>query len=173
MIGRTIGKYRIVGQIGRGGAGIVYKAVDESLGREVAVKMLYPDLAGTEIMARFCTEATTLARLNHPQITTICELFHADAELVMVMELLRGETLEKVCERVGPIAPEHAAFVADLILSALEHAHRAGVVHRDIKPANIVVTEVGSLKIMDFGIARVRDAEQTLAGQLMGTPAYM
>ena len=173
MIGTTVGKYRIVGQIGRGGAGIVYKAVDESLGREVAVKMLYPDLAGTEIMARFCTEATTLARLNHPQITTIFELFHADAELVMVMELLRGETLEKVCERVGPVAPEHAAFLADLTLSALEHAHRTGVVHRDIKPANMVVTEVGSLKIMDFGIARVRDAEQTLVGRLMGTPAYM
>ena len=173
MIGRTVGKYRIVGQIGRGGTGIVYKAVDESLGREVAVKMLYPDLAGTEIMARFCTEATTLARLNHPQITTILELFHSDAELVMVMELLRGETLENVCERVGPIAPEHAAYVADLILSALEHAHRAGVVHRDIKPANVVVTEVGSLKVTDFGIAHVRGVKQTLVGWLLGTPAYM
>ena len=173
MIGRTVGKYRIVGQIGRGCTGIVYKAVDESLGREVAVKMLYPDLAGTEIMARFCIEATTLARLNHPQITTILELFHSDAELVMVMELLRGETLEKVCERVGPIAPEHAAYVADLILSALEHAHCAGVVHRDIKPANVVVTEVGSLKVMDFGIAHVRGVKPTLVGWLLGTPAYM
>jgi len=174
MIGRTIGKYRIVGQLGRGGAGIVYKAVDETLGRDVAVKMLNPDLADTEVMTRFRAEATILARLNHPQIATIFELLRVDADLLMVMEFVSGETLDKLSERLGPIEPERAAYVIDLILSALEHAHRAGVVHRDVKPANVMVTGEGGIKIMDFGIARVLGAEQkTVDGRLMGTPAYM
>jgi serine/threonine-protein kinase len=174
MIGRTVGKYRIVGQLGRGGAGVVYKAVDETLGRDVAVKMLNPDLADTEVMTRFRAEATILARLNHPQIATIFELFRADADYLMVMEFVRGETLDKLSERLGPIEPDRAAYVIDLILSALEHAHRGGVVHRDVKPANVMVTDEGGIKIMDFGIARVLGAEQkTVDGRLMGTPAYM
>jgi eukaryotic-like serine/threonine-protein kinase len=174
MIGRTVGKYRIVGQLGRGGAGVVYKAVDETLGRDVAVKMLNPDLADTEVMTRFRAEATILARLNHPQIATIYELFRADADYLMVMEFVRGEALDKLSERLGAIEPERAAYVIDLILSALEHAHRAGVVHRDVKPANVMLTDEGGIKIMDFGIARVLGAEQkTVDGRLMGTPAYM
>jgi serine/threonine protein kinase len=174
MIGRTIGKYRIVGQLGRGGAGIVYKAVDETLGRDVAVKTLNPDLANTEVMSRFRAEATILAKLNHPQIATIFELFREENDLLMVMEFVRGETLDRLSERLGPIAPDRAAYLIDQILSALEHAHRAGVVHRDIKPANVMVTDKGGVKIMDFGIARVLGAEQkTIDFRLMGTPAYM
>ena len=174
MIGRTIGKYRIVGQLGRGGAGIVYKAVDETLGREVAVKTLNPDLANTEVMERFRAEATILAKLNHAQIATIFELFRSENDLLMVMEFVRGETLDKLSERLGPIAPDRAAYLIDLILSALEYAHRAGVVHRDVKPANVMVTDEGGVKIMDFGIARVLGAEQkTVDFRLMGTPAYM
>ena len=174
MIGRTIGKYRIVGQLGRGGAGIVYKAVDETLNRDVAVKTLNPDLANTEVMSRFRAEATILAKLNHPQIATIFELFRSENDLLMVMEFVRGETLDKLSERLGPIAPDRAAYLIDLILSALEHAHREGVVHRDVKPANVMVTNEGSIKIMDFGIARVLNAEQkTVDFRLMGTPAYM
>ncbi len=174
MIGRTIGKYRIVGQLGRGGAGVVYKAVDETLHRDVAVKTLNPDLANTEVMTRFRAEATILARLNHPQIATIFELFRADGDLLMVMEFVRGESLDKLSERLGALAPERAAYIIDLILTALEHAHRAGVVHRDVKPANVMLTDEGSIKIMDFGIARVLGAEQkTVDFRLMGTPAYM
>jgi serine/threonine-protein kinase len=176
MIGRTIGKYRIVGQIGRGGAGIVYKAVDETLNREVAIKTLNPDLANTEVMKRFRAEATILAKLNHPQIATIFELFRSETDLLMVMEFVRGETLDKLSQRFGPLTPEGASYLIDQILSALEHAHRAGVVHRDMKPGNVMVTETGGVKIMDFGIARVRGAEQmtmTVDGRLMGTPAYM
>ena len=174
MIGRTIGKYRIVGQLGRGGAGVVYKAVDETLHRDVAVKTLNPDLANTEVMSRFRAEATILARLNHPQIATIYELFRADGDLLMVMEFVRGESLDKLSERFGAISPERAAYVIDQILSALEHAHRGGVVHRDVKPANVMVTDEGAIKIMDFGIARVLGAEQkTVDFRLMGTPAYM
>src|SRR5688500_7976686 len=140
MIGRTIGKYRIVGQIGRGGSGIVYRAIDGTLHRDVAIKTLNPDLSNTEVLKRFHAEATILAKLNHPHIATIYELFRADGDLLMVMEFVRGETLEKLSERLGPIAPDRAAYLIDLILSALEHAHREGVVHRDVKPANVMVT---------------------------------
>jgi serine/threonine-protein kinase len=174
MIGKTIGKYRIVGHVGRGGAGIVYKAIDETLHREVAIKTLNPDLANTEVMKRFHAEATILAKLNHPHIATIYELFRSDADLLMVMEFVRGETLDRLAQRLGPMSPEGAAYLVDRMLSALEHAHREGVVHRDVKPANVMVTEGGGVKIMDFGIARVLGAEQmTIDGRLMGTPAYM
>ena len=174
MIGTTAGKYRIIGQLGRGGTGMVYRAVDETLGREVAVKTLNGGLAETDILKRFRAEATILARLNHPEIATIYELFRSETELFMVMELLRGETLEQLSTRVGPLPPARAAYLSDRILAALEHAHRAGVVHRDMKPANVMVTDGGGVKIMDFGVARVRGAEHmTMDGYVVGTPAYM
>jgi serine/threonine-protein kinase len=174
MIGRTVGKYRIVGQLGRGATGIVYKAVDDTLGREVAIKVINPDLANADIVKRFRAEATTLARLNHPEIATIYEFCPSETDLLMVMELVRGETLEKLSDRVGQMPTELAAHIIDRILSALEHAHRAGIVHRDMKPANVMVTEGGAVKIMDFGIARVRGAEHlTIDGLMIGTPAYM
>jgi serine/threonine protein kinase len=174
MIGRTIGKYRIVGQLGRGGSGIVYRAVDETLNRDVAIKTLNPGLADTEIMKRFRAEGTILAKLNHPQIATIYELYRSDTELLMVMEFVRGETLDHLATRLGAMSVEQVVYLLDQILSALEHAHRAGIVHRDMKPANVMVTPTGGIKIMDFGIARVRGAEQmTVDGRLMGTPAYM
>src|SRR5439155_20684445 len=100
MIGQTIGKYRIVGQLGRGGMGTVYKAVDETLDREVAIKVLNPELADTQIMKRFRAEATTLAKLNHSEIATIYEFFEADSNLLLVMELVRGETLESISVRL-------------------------------------------------------------------------
>src|ERR671925_953917 len=115
MIGRTIGKYRIVGQLGRGGAGIVYKAIDETLHRDVAIKTLNPDLANSEVMKRFRAEATILAKLNHPHIATIYELFRSEADLLMVMEFVRGETLDKLAARVGPLAPENAGYLIDRI----------------------------------------------------------
>ncbi len=174
MIGQTIGKYRITGRLGRGATGIVYRAVDETLDREVAIKVLNPDLANPDIIKRFRVEATTLARLNHPEIATIYELLPSGTDLLMVMELVRGETLDELQGRVGPMSPGLAARIIDRILSALGHAHGAGIVHRDMKPANVMVTTAGGVKIMDFGIARVRGAEHmTIDGQLMGTPAYM
>ena len=174
MIGTIVGKYRIVALLGRGATGIVYKAVDQTLDREVAVKVLNPLYAAGDIMKRFRSEATTLAKLSHPEIATIHELLRTDTNLLMVMELVRGETLEVLSERNGPMSPELAGHILDGILSALEHAHRAGIVHRDLKPANVMVTALGSVKIMDFGIARVRGAEHmTIDGCAVGTPAYM
>ena len=174
MTGRTVGKYRILEPLGRGAAGVVYRALDQTLRREVAIKVLIRDLAEPVAMRRFRTEATTLARLSHPGIATVYELIEVDADLLMVMELVRGESLEQLCQRLGPIPPDHACHIVDQVLAALDNAHRAGIVHRDIKPANIMITVAGLVKIMDFGIARVRGDEQlTIDGSMIGTPAYM
>ena len=174
MIGTTVGKYRIVGQLGRGGMGIVYKAVDEALGREVAIKVLNPEIGDSDVLRRFRAEAVTLARLTHPGIATIYDLVESEHGLLMVMELVRGESLDKLSARAGALPPERAAYIIVRVLRALEHAHRAGVVHRDLKPGNVMVTDDGGVKVMDFGVARVRDtAHLTAAGHMIGTPAYM
>ena len=174
MIGKTVGKYRIVERLGRGGMGTVYKAIDETLDREVAIKVLNADLGDSDILKRFRAEAVTLARLNHPGIATLYELYRDDTELLMVMEFVRGETVHELSERMGALAPPQAAHLAMQVLDALSHAHRAGVVHRDLKPANLMITELGIVKVMDFGIARVLGTEHfTQGGYMMGTPAYM
>ena len=175
MIGTTVGKYRILGRLGRGGMGIVYKALDETLDREVAIKVLNPDVTDAELLKRFRAEAVSLARLNHPGIATIYELHRHGDDLLMVMEFVRGVTLQSLSERLGPLDPPQAAQICVQILDALAHAHRAGIVHRDLKPANVMVTDdTGTVKIMDFGIARVLGGEHfTHAGFMMGTPAYM
>ena len=110
MVGTTIGKYRIVERLGRGGMGTVYKAIDETLDREVAVKVLNSDVDDSTLMARFRAEAKTVARLNHPQIATIYEIYRSDTDLLMVMELVRGETLDKLSSRVGPL-PQVQLFI--------------------------------------------------------------
>jgi serine/threonine protein kinase len=174
MIGTTIGHYRIVGRLGRGGSGTVYKALDEILNRDVAIKVLNPDAADPDAMGRFRAEASILAKLNHPQIATIYELFQSEAGLLMVMELVCGETLDALSARQGALLPTRAAYLVDQILSAVKHAHGAGVVHRDLKPSNVMVTTAGIVKVMDFGIARIRGAERlTVDGSMVGTPAYM
>jgi serine/threonine protein kinase len=174
MIGTTVGKYRIVDKLGRGGMGTVYKAVDQTLDREVAIKVLNPDLTDADVLKRFRGEAVTLARLNHPGIATIYELHHQEDELLMVMEFVRGETFHDLSDRLGPLAPPQAAHLCMQVLDALGHAHRGGVVHRDLKPANLMITDGGSVKVMDFGIARVLGTEHfTHGGYMMGTPAYM
>jgi serine/threonine protein kinase len=140
---------RFVEKLGRGAMGTVYKAVD------------------------FRAEASMLAKLHHPAIATIYELHRADDELLMVMEFVRGESLQLV-QRGGPLEPERAAYLLAQVLDAIGHAHAAGVIHRDLKPSNVMVTETGTAKIMDFGIARVRGAEHmTTDGFMVGTPAYM
>ena len=174
MIGKTVGKYRIIDRLGRGGMGTVYKAVDETLDREVAIKVLNPDLGDSDVLKRFRAEAITLARLNHPGIATLYELHRQDDDLLMVMEFVRGETFHDLSERLGPLAAPQAAHLCVQVLDALAHAHRAGVVHRDLKPANLMMSETGTVKVMDFGIARVLGTEHfTHGGYMMGTPAYM
>jgi serine/threonine-protein kinase len=174
MVGQNIGKYRVLERIGRGGMGTVYRAIDETLHRDVAIKVLNAELNDPEVAKRFRAEAITVARLSHPGIATIYELFQSDGQWLMVMEFLRGETLEHMVERMGPLSPQRTAEIGMQTLAALAHAHAMGVVHRDLKPANIMMTETGAIKIMDFGIARVAGTEHlTSAGFMMGTPAYM
>jgi serine/threonine-protein kinase len=174
MVGQNIGKYRVEDRLGRGGMGTVYRAVDETLHREVAIKVLNAELNDPEVARRFRAEAITVARLSHPGIATIYELFQHDGQWLMVMEFVRGETLERLVERMGSLSPQRAAELCMQSLAALAHAHSMGVVHRDLKPANLMITENGSVKIMDFGIARVAGTEHlTNAGYMMGTPAYM
>ncbi|HET7618475.1 MAG TPA: serine/threonine-protein kinase [Vicinamibacterales bacterium] len=174
MIGQTVGKYRIEARLGRGGMGTVYRAVDETLDRAVAIKVLNPDLADQDVLKRFRAEAVTLAKLNHPHIAILYELTAHDGDLLMVMEFVRGETFDRLSERVGPMPVERAAYLCSQVLDALAHAHRAGIVHRDLKPANVMLSDAGVVKVMDFGIARVIGTEHlTSDGYMMGTPAYM
>ena len=156
LIGQVVGgRYHIVSLIGEGGMGIVYKALDETLDREVAIKVLNPDINDAELLKRFRAEAISLARLNHPGIATIYELHRNGDDLLMVMEYVRGETLQTLSERLGPLEPPQASHICVQILDALAHAHRAGIIHRDLKPANVMVSDSGVVKIMEFGIARM------------------
>src|SRR6478672_1319203 len=174
MIGKTIGKYRFVEELGRGPLGVVYKALDETLDREVTVKVLNPELTNSELMKPFQTEATTLARLHHSDIATIHEIQRTDTDLLMVTEFVKGETLEQLSQRCGPLPPERAAYLVAQVLGALEHAHKVGVFHRDLKPSNVMVTEQGSVKVTDFGMVRVATADQMTAdGFTLATPSYM
>jgi serine/threonine-protein kinase len=174
MVGQTVGKYRVVSRLGRGGMGTVYKAVDETLDREVAIKCLNAELGDQELMKRFRAEAIALARLNHPNIATLFELTEHEGQLLMVMEFVRGETFESLSHRLGPLPVDRAAQLCSQVLDALGHAHGAGIVHRDLKPANLMLTESGLTKVMDFGLARMAGTEHlTNDGFMVGTPAYM
>ena len=154
--------------------GTVYRAIDETLHREVAIKVLNAELNDPSVARRFRAEAVTVARLNHPGIATVYELFQHEGQWLMVMEFVRGETLEALVSRKGPLPHTEALDLCMQALAALAHAHSLGVVHRDLKPANIMFTESGTVKVMDFGIARVVGTEHlTSAGFMMGTPAYM
>ena len=175
MIGSVVGNYKITEKIGEGGMGAVFKGVDLMLEREVAVKVLRPEFASQpEVVERFRSEAVTLAKLNHPNIATLHSFFRQGNEYFMVMEYVRGEGLDRVIRRGGamPLADAVAHFCQ--ALDGIGRAHKLGIIHRDIKPANVMVTEDGSIKVMDFGIARVLGtARMTKQGNIIGTIEYM
>ncbi|MBV9216220.1 MAG: protein kinase [Acidobacteria bacterium] len=175
MIGQIIGNYKIEEKLGEGGMGAVYKGVDTMLDREVAIKALRPELASqTSVVERFRTEAVTLAKLNHPNIATLYTMFRQGDELYMVLEFVRGETLDSIMKRRGAMPAEEAIPVFCQVLDGIDHAHELGIVHRDIKPANMMLTEKGTLKVLDFGIARLLgSARMTRAGNIIGTLEYM
>ena len=145
MIGRSVGKYQILDRLGRGGMGTVYRAIDDTLQREVAIKVLNGDVTEPETLKRFRAEAIALAKLHHPSIATLYELREEDGELMMVMEFVHGETLQRLADRLGPMPPDFAAQLCAQALDGLAHAHRAGIVHRDLKPGNIMVTGEGTV----------------------------
>lgn len=175
MIGQLVGNYKIEAKLGEGGMGAVYKGVDTMLDREVAIKALRPELASqTSIVERFRSEAITLAKLNHPNIATLYTMFRQGQELYMVLEFVRGATLDSIMRERGAISAEEAIPVFCQVLDGIDHAHELGIVHRDIKPANMMFTEKGVLKVLDFGIARLLgSARMTRAGNIIGTLEYM
>ncbi|MCY1022894.1 serine/threonine-protein kinase [Pyxidicoccus sp. MSG2] len=177
LVGRHIGRYRILEQLGSGGMSVVYKGLDTALDREVAVKVLHPHLAGKdESRRRLAREARAVAKLHHPNILEVFDFSSAEAQdAFIVTEYIRGVTLKTFLDE-GPMEPpELAAMVIHELAAALAHAHEAGVIHRDLKPENVMVREDGVLKLMDFGIARLLDIEErmTVTGTLVGSPAHM
>jgi Tol biopolymer transport system component len=185
--GQQLGGFRIARKLGQGGMGEVWQATDARLGRDVALKLLPEDFAAeSERHARFEREAKLLASLNHPNIATLHGLEHLDGRHVLVMELVDGEGLDERIAR-GAVPAAEAVEIARQIALALEAAHQRGVVHRDLKPANVKVRPDGTVKVLDFGLAKTWDAVEgsdlaysptitraaTAAGLILGTAAYM
>jgi eukaryotic-like serine/threonine-protein kinase len=173
---QTVGQYEIRDLLGEGGIGQVHAAFDTVLQREVAMKSLRPELlSDANFVDRFRAEATSLARLNHPNITTLYSLIPDGKNLYMVMELVRGHTLDDIlAKRNAPLDVRESLAIISQAADGLAYAHSMGVIHRDIKPSNLMVAENGVLKIMDFGIARVRGSQRlTRSGSIVGTLAYM
>ena len=151
--GQTLLHCRVVEQIGAGGMGEVWKALDTTLGREVAIKVLPQAFSqDPERLARFEREARLLASLNHPNIAVVHGLHEAEGLRFLAMELIEGEDLSKRLER-GPLSIDEMLRMGRQVAAALEAAHESGVVHRDLKPANIQITPDGTAKVLDFGLA--------------------
>jgi len=186
-VGDRLGHYNVTALIGEGGMGQVYQATDTKLNRQVALKILPEAFAADpDRLARFQREAQVLASLNHPNIAAIYGIEEADDTRALVLELVEGPTLADRISQ-GPIPVHEALPIAKQIAEALEAAHEAGVIHRDLKPANIKAREDGTVKVLDFGLAKVLDttpegdpsqspthaAAETQQGVIMGTAAYM
>src|SRR5262245_25745341 len=190
--GSRLGPYEIVAPLGAGGMGEVYRARDSRLGRDVAVKVLPAEVAGdAERLARFEREARLLAALSHPGIASIFGVEDAGPTPALIMELVEGPTLDERIAR-SPIPEDEALPIARQLADALEYAHEHAVVHRDLKPANVKLRPDGTVKVLDFGLARALDDDadatrsgsdlsrsptltqrMTRAGMILGTAAYM
>lgn len=175
--GKRVEHYRIRERLGRGGMGIVYAATDESLQRDVAVKMLRHDLVfDRQASQRFSREAKIVRSLRHPNIVRVRDEFSAYGTNFIVMDLCRGKSLTEFLEERGALPDETVRRIVGQLAAALAHAHAAGVAHRDLKPSNVMVEPNGVIKLTDFGLARGPNSESvglTMSGQIMGTPRYM
>jgi eukaryotic-like serine/threonine-protein kinase len=177
MIGRLIsGRYRLIAPVGDGGMATIWRAIDEQLDREVAVKLLRPQFsADPGFTARFKQEARSAGGLSHPNIVSVYDYGTdgADGDQYIVMELIEGRDLSAILGDRGSLSTDDAVRVAISVASALEAAHRKGIVHRDVKPGNILITDAGDVKVTDFGIARaVSEASMTVTGTTLGSVHY-
>lgn len=175
MIGQTISHYKIIDKLGSGGVGVVYKALDLSLNRHVAIKFLPLSYSSNETdKKRFIQEAQTASSLDHPNIVTIHEIDETpEGQLFIVMGYYEGETLaKKIAE--GSLSLENAMYIFGQLLNGVMHAHTRGIIHRDLKPSNVIITAENRIKILDFGLARFFDSDHlTQSGSTQGTVAYM
>jgi len=187
QIGQRLGSYEITALLGKGGMGVVYRARDTKLKREVAIKILPDEFSrDADRVSRFQREAEVLASLNHPNIASIYDLRESEGARYLVLELIDGETLSERIRR-GPIPVEEALDIAKELCEALEAAHEKGIIHRDLKPANVSLTPDGKVKVLDFGLAKAFETEAaalnlsdsptlvsgTVPGVIFGTAAYM
>jgi eukaryotic-like serine/threonine-protein kinase len=176
-IGRTIARYRIVELLGMGAMGVVYRAFDTSIERDVAIKILPEELAADPATrGRFLAEAKAAGRLSNPHVVALYEIGQQDQTDYIVMELMNGGNLADSLKRDGAFAPPEATQIVAGVCEGLAAAHAAGMIHRDIKPSNLLRNTHGAVKLADFGLAKITigDAQHlTLAGQLIGTPYYM
>lgn len=175
MIGQYVQNYKIVSHLGEGGMGVVYKAVDNVLGREVALKMLHTSMIRQpQVLERFKKEAQVLAKLLHPNIAVIYNFIEQEGQYFMVMEYVEGKNLDALA-RTHQTLP-HKTIVAMFLqaLEGLHHAHRKGIFHRDIKPSNLILTPEGTVKLMDFGIAKIAGEQKlTQVNRVIGTVEFM
>jgi hypothetical protein len=172
---KRIGKYELREKRGEGGFGILYRAFDTMIEREIALKLLHSQLASEEkFSAWFHREAKAMAKLNHPNIVTIYDFEVIDDMHFIIMEYVDGKNVDEIIREKGPFSVQDTAMISRQLLSALGYAHRNGIIHRDIKPSNIMVTESGLVKITDFGIAKILGSSKlTQTGTAAGSLPYM
>ncbi len=169
-----IGKFEVVDTLGKGGMGVVYKATDPRIGRLVAIKMMTGNFAeNPDLLQRFYREAQATGQLQHPNIVTVYDVSEQDGQPYIVMQFLEGEALDKMITARKQMSLIEKLDIIIQVCNGLQYAHQHGIVHRDIKPANVLVQGDGTIKIVDFGIARLGDASLTRTGQLIGTLYYM
>ena len=175
MTEKTLGRYKILGELGRGAMGAVYRAVDPLIEREVAIKTLLPNLPPEvmdEVRERFIREARSAGRLNHPNIVTIFDVGEHEGVAYMAMELLEGKSLQQIL-REQYLSFDATAELAAQVADALDAAYGYKIVHRDVKPANVMVGPTGRAKLTDFGVARMESSSMTQTGAALGSPKYM
>ncbi|MGL4175718.1 MAG: Stk1 family PASTA domain-containing Ser/Thr kinase, partial [Dermatophilaceae bacterium] len=177
LIGRTLdGRYRVVRRLADGGMATVYLAVDERLGRDVALKVMRPHLAHDDtFVTRFRREARSAASLSHPNVVAVYDQGEDDGHVFLAMEYVSGKTLREVLTAEGALSPRAALDVAESLLLALAEAHRSGLIHRDVKPENVILGESGTVKVADFGLARAVSSQTVTSssGMLLGTVSYL
>src|SRR5215471_8529151 len=167
-------RYQLYAELGRGGMGAVYKALDRQTGDVVAIKVIHPSIASDpHLIERFKNEMLLARRITHRNICRVHDLNEFEGVTVISMELVEGRTLREVLNAEESLSVRRGVKIVRQVIAGLAEAHAQGIVHRDLKPENIVIGRDGGVKVMDFGIARLTDARLTATGVIVGTPAYM